>query len=119
MREMLCVIGLGFLAAFTSQPSLAEGNSLRIPRPTGSAVFSYNDACLKQFEVWLREYRHPAVCPVYFCHGGCAQGDLPCPSFLGKRVLDPESNDLMMSGSCCGGPAEMMAGARQSMDCCR
>ena len=115
---------MGIVATFIVAPpfGFAEvSQPLRIPRPVPAAqpMFSYSDEGMKQFAVWLREYKNPTVCPVYFCHGGCASGDLPCPSFLGKRVLDPQSNELMMSGSCCGGPQEMMSGKQEAMDCCK
>ncbi len=51
---------------------------------------------------WLKQYVAPTICPVYLCHGNCALGSNPCPSFNNKiKFYATENGNVSIESQCC------------------
>ncbi len=51
---------------------------------------------------WLKQYVAPTICPVYLCHGNCAMGSNPCPSFNNKiKFYRTENGNVSIESQCC------------------
>jgi hypothetical protein len=104
-----------FLIA-TAQMSMADDQSLRIPRPSASFVF-HETFTIKRvpdgdlFTRWRRDYCCPSVCAMVLCHGACAETASHCPSFA-------EGNNLLNRLAACSSPDACQTMAAREHDCC-